>query len=78
MYRLVDWDVSASIGAVANNYGLGRMTSSTVSPQRAVLFNVAPHIVWTIDLILLTATLTNDRPVLSSERASHVDRTVTF
>jgi hypothetical protein len=32
----------------------------------------------TIDLILLTVTLTNDRPVLSSERAPHMDRTVTL
>jgi hypothetical protein len=32
----------------------------------------------TIDLILLNMTLTNDRPVLSSERAPHFDRTVTF
>jgi hypothetical protein len=32
----------------------------------------------TIDLILLTAILTNDRPVLSSERAPHMDRAVTF
>jgi hypothetical protein len=30
------------------------------------------------DLILLTMTLTNDRPVLSSERAPHMDRTETF
>jgi hypothetical protein len=26
----------------------------------------------------VTVTLTNDRPVLSSERASHMDKTVTF
>jgi hypothetical protein len=32
----------------------------------------------TIDLILLTRTLKNDRPDLSSERALHMDRTVTF
>jgi hypothetical protein len=32
----------------------------------------------TIDLILLTATLINDRPVLSSERASNVRRTEMF
>jgi hypothetical protein len=31
----------------------------------------------TIDL-MLTMTLTNDRPVLSSERAHHMDRTVTY
>jgi hypothetical protein len=28
--------------------------------------------------ILLTVALTSDRPVLSSEKAPHIDRTVTF
>jgi hypothetical protein len=31
----------------------------------------------TTDLILQNVTLTNDRPVLSSETAPHIDRTVT-
>jgi hypothetical protein len=31
----------------------------------------------TTDLLLLTVTLTNDRPILSSERATHKDKTVT-
>jgi hypothetical protein len=31
----------------------------------------------TTDLLLLTVTLTNDRPVLSSDNAPHMDRTVT-
>jgi hypothetical protein len=30
-----------------------------------------------MNLILMTVILTNDRPVISSERAPHVDRTVT-
>jgi hypothetical protein len=29
------------------------------------------------NLLLLTVTLINDRPILSSERAPHMDRTVT-
>jgi hypothetical protein len=32
----------------------------------------------TIDLIMLTMTLTNDRLVFSSERAHHMNRTETF
>jgi hypothetical protein len=31
----------------------------------------------TTDLLLLTVTLANDRPVLSSERTPHIDRAVT-
>jgi hypothetical protein len=32
----------------------------------------------TTDILLQNVTLTNDRPVLSSKRAPHVDRTVTL
>jgi hypothetical protein len=32
-YRLVDWDATGGIGAVANSYGLGRITSSTISKK---------------------------------------------
>jgi hypothetical protein len=32
----------------------------------------------TVDSLLLTLNLTNDRPVLSSERAPHMGRTQTF
>jgi hypothetical protein len=31
----------------------------------------------TTDLLLLTVTLTNDRPVLPSERVRHMNKTVT-
>jgi hypothetical protein len=39
--------------------------------------NINIMYILTTDLLLLTVTLPNDRPVFSSERAPHVDRIVT-
>jgi hypothetical protein len=39
--------------------------------------NVNILYILTTDLLLLTVTLTNDTPDLSSERAPHMERTVT-
>jgi hypothetical protein len=46
-------------------------------PGNALIKSVTILYILTTGILLLTKILTNDRPVLSSERAPHMDRIVT-